>query len=198
MTVLLNGADSARPGQLLPPGISILCGYIGAKDLPGQPDAVRVWTLEEWNLYLDPYSPLFGGPQLRVLPIFVHDYPGDPVQLANNACDALVDLGWSDKLGRLVYLDIETLIQPVYVAGVAAQMASRGFNMGKYGSAGTINANPRVPGGTWMATDTKARPVTLPPGCVGDQWLFGEPWDYSVFSPFVYANCGEGQRIARP
>ena len=197
MTLLHAGADSAKPGQPLPPGTTILCIYVGAKDLPDQPDAVHVWSVDEANLYLDPSSPLYGGPELRVLPVFVHDFPGDPVLIANNTADALTDMGWSDKLERIVFLDIETLVAPAYVAAVASQLTARGFTMGKYGSQGTINQNPPVPGGTWMATDSKIPPLTLPPDRVGEQWLFSDPWDLSGFDEFVYQRCGVGPRKAR-
>lgn len=195
---LYNGVDSATPGHPLPRNTRILCVYIGAKDLPGQPDARHVWTIDEINQYMDPASKLYGGPDLRVLPIFVHDYPGDPATLANNCCDAAVDLGWSNRLGRLLVVDFETLIDPPYVGGVSAQITDRGFRMTKYGSQGTINQNPPVPGGTWMATDSGTRPAVLPADRVGEQWLFDEPWDFSVFDQFVYDNCGVGPRKARP
>lgn len=195
---LIPGADTASPGQPLPEGTRILCGYVSAPDLPGTPDARHVWTLNEWNLYLDPESPLYGGPELRTLPIFVHDYPGDPVTLANNAVDAMLDLGWAHNLGRLVAVDLETLIDPVYVLGLRAQITVRGFRMMKYGSSGTIKHNPPVDGGTWMALPQAHKPLILPPGTTGVQWSWGPVWDLSLFSQFVYANCGIGPRQQEP
>lgn len=196
--MLRAGADTDRPGKHLPPGTTILFVYVGDPRLPGAPDARHIWTRAEINEYLDPASPLYGGPDLRVVPIFVHDFPGDPVAIADNIADALIDLGWSDKLGRLVYLDLETLIAPAYVAQVSAQLARRGFTMGKYGSQGTINSNPPVPGGTWMATDSKAIPLVLPPDRIADQWLFGGDWDLTGADEFVWLNAGVGLRKARP
>lgn len=194
MTTLYNGADTAKPGSPLPKGTKILCAYVGAKDLPGQPDARHVWTLDEWNLYLDPNSHLFGGPELRSLPIFVHDYPGDPAQLAINAVDACIDLGWSANEGRFVCIDLETLVDPQYVSSLNIEVRALGFRLMKYGSAHFINQNPPVDGGTWMALLANRRPAMLPPGTVGQQWHFGTEWDQSVFSEFVYANCGRGIR----
>lgn len=196
MTTLYNGADTAAPGHPLPAGTKILCGYIGAHDLPGQPDALHVWTRAEWNQYLDAGSPLYGGPELRSLPIFVHDFPGDPVQLANNACDAAVDLGWAHRLGRLIAVDLETLVDAAYVSGLNKQIRARGFRCMKYGSPSTINQNPATDGGTWMALLLAHRPSVLPPDTVGDQWRFGTEWDLSVFDKFVYDNCGVGPRHA--
>lgn len=191
---LYQGADGIKPGIPLPAGTKILCVYVGAFDLPDPPDAVHVWSVEECNLYLDPDSPLYGGPDLRVLPLFVHDFGADPAKVAANAADALLDMGWSDKLGRLIYLDVETLVDPVFVNGVDSELGRRGFRLGKYGSAGYINRNPPVAGGTWMALLQRRRPTILPPGTVGQQWAFGPQWDFDVFSQFVYDNCGQGLR----
>jgi hypothetical protein len=190
---LINGADSASPGQPLPPDTEILAAYVG---LPGAgaPDAEHVWTAAEWNYYLDPDSHLYGGPQLRVLPVFVHDFPGDPVTLADNACDAAINLGWSFKRGRLLVVDLETLIDPPYVIGLNRRIRERGFRMMKYGSPSTINQNPAVDGGTWMALLQARRPTILPAGTVGDQWRWSSIWDLTVWSEFVYANCGRGPR----
>jgi hypothetical protein len=150
-------------------------------------------------MYLEPGSPLYGGPELRSLPIFVHDFPGDPVQLANNACDAAIDLGWTDKHGRLIAIDLETLVAPDYVHGLDTQITARGFKMMKYGSAAYINQNPPTRGGTWIALLTAHRPAQLPLGeAVGQQWRFGPVWDLNVFDSFVYDNCGQEPRQARP
>jgi hypothetical protein len=190
MTALINGADSATPGSPLPAGTRILAAYVG---LPGTTDATHVWTRDEWNLYLDPDSKLYGGPELRVLPIFVHDFPGDPVALANDACNAAEALGWSHKLGRLLCVDLETLVDDAYVTGLNRAISQHGFKMMKYGSPSTINQNPPVHGGSWMALLQARRPSLLPAGTVGDQWQWGT-WDLSVWSPFVYENCGRGMR----
>lgn len=191
---LYKGADSASPGTLLPKGTQILAAYVGAKDLQGQPDARHIWTLDEWNLYLNPASDLYGGPELRTLPIFVHDYPGDPAILAENAVDACVDLGWARHLNRLIVIDLETLVDPQYVSSLNIEVRARGFRLMKYGSAGYVNQNPPVDGGTWMALLTPSQPTVLPSGTVGQQWRFGPTWDNDIFSEFVYANCGRGVR----
>ena len=192
MTTLINGADAATAGNALPADTRILAAYVGQ---PGQTDATHVWSADEWNFYLNPESPRYGGPDLRVLPIFVHDFPGDPVRLANDACDAAIALGWSDKKHRLLVVDLETLIDDAYVTGLNLQIRKRGFAMIKYGSPSTINQNPPVDGGTWMALLQRRRPSVLPPGTVGDQWSWGV-WDQTVWSEFVYENCGRGMRKA--
>jgi hypothetical protein len=198
MTALYPGADGIRPGLPLPAGTKILAAYIGAKDLPDPPDAFHVWTVDECNLYLDPASKLYGGPELRILPIFVHDFTADPVRVAANMADAATDMGWSASLRRIIMLDLETLIAPEWVAAVKTDLAARGFRLGKYGSSGYVNHNPPVPGGTWMALLTGRRPTVLPPGTVGQQWAFGANWDLDMFSQVVYDGCGQGPRKARP
>lgn len=192
-STLIAGADSDKPGQPLPSNALILAAYVAATDLPGQPDDVYTWTLANWNLYLDPDSELY-VPGLRPLPIFVHDYPGDPAILAQNAVDACSDLGWADNLGRLLVVDLETLVDPEYVSSLNHEIRARGFRMMKYGSAGFVNQNPPVDGGTWMALLQNHEPTVLPAGTVGQQWRFGNVWDLDVFSRFVYENCGRGIR----
>lgn len=195
---LINGADAAYPGNPLPAGTQILAAYVGATDLPGPPDTPHIWTRDEWNQYLDPESALYGGPDLRVLPIYVHDYPGDPAVLAQNAVDAVTDLGWAAGIGRLLVVDLETLVDPAYVSGLNQEVSLRGFRLCKYGSYSTINQNSFVYGGTWGALWVTRKPTILPPGTVGQQWHPGELWDLDVFSPFVYDNCGRGLRRSVP
>jgi len=106
-------------------------------------------------------------------------------------------MGWSDRLRRLIMLDIETLVAPEYVLAVNNHLSELGFRCGKYGSSGYVNMNPPVDGGTWMALLTNRQPTVLPPGTVGQQWKFGADWDLDVFGQFVYDNCGQGPRRAR-
>lgn len=196
--VLYPGVDGVSPGAPLPAGTKILVVYIGARDLPDPPDALHVWTIAECNLYLDPASSLYGGPDLRILPVFVHDFASPAGLVAANMADAALDMGWAPRIGRIIYLDLETLVQPVFVAAVGAELARLGFVLGKYGSSGYVNQNPPVPGGTWMALLQSRQPRALPPGTVGQQWRFGSPWDSDMFSQFVYDNCGRGMRRSRP
>lgn len=196
--MLHAGADASAPGKPLPPGTTIVCGYVGAPDLPGQPDARHVWTLAEWNLYLEPSSALYGGAELRALPIYVHDSPGNAVQDAANAADAVTDLGWAAGIGRIIVWDAETLVDPAYCSDLNTELRRRGFRMCKYGSQGTINRNPAVDGGSWIATDSKVPVLSMPGDRVGEQWLFSQDWDLNAFDAFVYANCGYGPRRPRP
>src|SRR5215469_6288160 len=149
--VLYPGADSAAPGEPLPEGTKILAAYVGAPDLPGQPDARHVWTLPEWDLYFNPGSHLYGGPELRALPVYLHDYPGDPVADAANAADAMADLGWAMDRGRLIAWDAEMLVDPGYAQALADELDKRGARLMKYGPGSTVFRNPAAPGGTWLA-----------------------------------------------
>ena len=202
-TLLYNAVDAAFPGHALPPLTDILMGYVGAKDLPGPPDTPHIWTKDEWNLYLDPASALYGGPQLRPLPIYTHDFAGDPAQDAENAVDAAVDLGWANTLGRLMLWDAEMLVDKLYTARLNVEVRVRGFRLTKYGSLTTIEQDPPTDGGTIFAAWQKTKPQAIPPGLgVGWQWAspdqVGGFWDLSICSPFVYHNCGFGLRKPEP
>lgn len=198
-----NGVDNSTPGERIPKGTSILFVYIGAKDLSGQPDTPYIWTLADCNRYLNPRGDLYAGPSLRVVPIYVHDYPGDPVADAQNACDAMADMGWDMDAGRLLYWDAELLVDPAYTDALSMQAMRNGVRLGKYGSLSTINHNPPVPGGTWFAEYVDQKPTVIPPGD-GVAWQWASPaqvggsWDLSICQPFVYANAGRGVRLLEP
>jgi hypothetical protein len=200
---LHNGADSATPGARLPAGTTILYVYVAAGDLPDPGDARHVWTRPEINQYLNPDSPLYGGPSLRVVPMYVHDFAGNASLDAQNMCDAVSDLGWSNTEGRIIEIDLETLEDPAYVGGLIAPVARLGFRLGKYGSLSTINANPPCPGGTRFAAWQKRKPSSIPAG-IGDAWQWATPgqvggdWDLTVATQFVYDHAGRGLRRIEP
>lgn len=200
---LYNGVDASTPGAPLPKGTSLLFGYVGAKDLTGRPDTPHIWTLDDWNQYLSPTGTHFAGPWVRAVPIYVHDYPGDPKADANNACDAMADLGWAMNKGRLLYWDAETLIDPWYTEALAIECLNRGVRLGKYGSISTIELDPPVPGGTWFAEYQTTRPTAIPAN-LGVAWQWASPaqvggaWDRTVATSWVYANAGRGPRRVAP
>lgn len=199
----INGVDASHPGAPLPKGVGILFGYIGAKDLSGQPDTPYVWTLADWNRYLSPVGDLYAGPQVRPVPIYVHDYPGDPVADAQNATDAMADLGWDMDAGRLLYWDAELLIDASYTDALALECMKRGVRLGKYGSLDFIELDPPVPGGTWFAKYQDTKPDAIPAN-LGVAWQWASPaqvggaWDLSICTSFVYANAGRGIRQVEP
>ena len=184
---LHNGVDGAYPGTPLPPGVSILAAYVGEPGEAGWPDTPHIWSTAEWNGYVTI------DPDLRLLPITTHSYPGDPVAGANNAADAVLELGWTPNIGRLIAIDLEILVDPPYVTAFGAQLERRGFRGMPYGSAYYVSQNPAL-FGRWVAQLTSRPPAVLPPGAVGVQWKFGTGWDYDVFDQAVYDNCGRGLR----
>lgn len=196
-----NGADASTPGAPLPKGTSILFVYIGEKNKAGAPDTPHIWTGAECNLYLDADSDLYGGPHLRICPVYTKDFADDPGLDAQNAIEAMQDLGWTMHIGRLLFWDSELLIDATYTDRLALECMTMGVRLGKYGSLSTINHDPPVPGGTWFAEWQNTKPASIPPG-VGDAWQWASPtqvggsWDRTIAKPFVYANCGRG--IRRP
>lgn len=195
---LISGADSSAGGTPFPyPGTGprVLAAYVGARDLPGPPDTPHIWTLDEWNRYIPTNN--HGDPDIdfRLLPLYVHDFPGNAVDDANNMCDAIEDLGWKPNVGRLVCLDIETLVDPPYVSAVHTIVIKRGFRMLVYGSLHYLVQNPPCDG-RFAALLTKNHPRALPAGqhVVAQQWQFGDHWDLDVFSEYVWNNCGHGFR----
>lgn len=191
---LYRGADASIPGNPLPKSTQILAAYVGATDLPGQPDTPHIWSIDEWNLYLNPDSSLYGGPDLRCLPIFVHDFTGDAVTIAQNAIDAVTDLGWKSHLGRIIAFDTETMINRSFVHAVDLEVQRAGFRLMDYGSLDFVVHNMPCSGGLWGALLTATQPSILPPDCNGQQWRFGTEWDSDIFDEFVYENCGRGMR----
>src|SRR5579862_8220270 len=196
---LYNGVDSATPGSPLPKGTTLLFGYVGAPDLSGKPDTPHVWTLADWNQYMSPDGDHYGGPNLRVIPVYTHDYPGNPNEDARNAVDACADLGWDLHVGRLIYWDAELLVDEKYTDELAQCIHDRGMRMGKYGSLSTIESDPPVPGGTWFAAWRSEKPTTVPiDKGVAWQWSSPEqnhtPWDMTVARAFVYDNAGRSIR----
>lgn len=196
---LISGADASTPHDPFPypgPGKRILAAYVGAKDLPGPPDTPHIWTMAEWNGYIPASGHQMADTDFRLLPLYVHDFPGDPVADAQNMVDAIVDLGWKPSAGRVVCLDLETLVAPTYVHEVHREVNRLGFKMLVYGSLHYLEQNP-VCDGRFAAFLTRSRPRSLPAGCVGQQWRFGSGWDLDVFAESVWENCGRGFRTVR-
>jgi hypothetical protein len=192
---LYNGADASRPGAPLPIGTHIVAGYVGDPGLQGQPDTPHIWTQDEWNLYLDPASPLH-VPGIRALPIYTHDYGGNPALDAINAVTAMKDLGWH-RGNRYLAWDSEFLIDKPYEDALAAELWRwAGWGLLPYGVARTITQVPVPPHspGVWAAALQPQQPRFLPPGWAGQQWKFGDAWDLNVFSQAVYDGCGMGPR----
>jgi hypothetical protein len=197
---LIRGVDASIPGAPLPAGTLIVAGYVGAPELQGIPDTPHIWTQDEWNIYLDPKSHLYGGPALRALPIFTHDYIGNAKLDAANAVDAMTDLGWHHGF-RVLGWDSEFLIAKAYEDELAGELWDlAGWSLLPYGVARTITQVPppdHSPG-VWAAALQPQEPRFIPPGWAGQQWKFGSEWDYDVFTHDVYNMCGQGPRRSLP
>ena len=196
---LYNGADASTPGAPLPRGTTILFAYIGEASKPGAPDTPHIWTPDDINRYMSPDGDLYGGPYLRVVPIYTKSYADNPVTDAINACDAMSEYGWWMAGGRLLFWDAEALVDPAYTIDLADACYERGVRLGKYGQLSAINHNPPVPGGTWFAEWGNVKPSAIPQQ-LGVAWQWASPaqvhgaWDRSVCDPFVYHNAGRGPR----
>jgi hypothetical protein len=186
---LYHGADASEPEIALPNGYRIVAGYIGALDLPGPPDTPHIWTVQEWNRFLDQAG------NVRALPIYTHDYPGNPSQDAQNADDAATDLGWDpDNGSRIMAWDSEFLSDNTYCAGLKRALNVRGWRLMTY------ERTPLQDPATdlrWIfniqAPFTKP-PSKLPAGADGLQWSFAGKWDLDIFSQTVFDGCGIGPR----
>lgn len=188
---LYTGADASRPGAPLPLGTSILAAYVG-KPGPGAPDTPHVWTAAEWNEYVDRH------PGLRLLPIYVHNYPDNsPTTDAANAVAAVEALGWIPHLTgsarQAIAIDLEVLVAYNWVADLEAAIDDMGFRALPYGSRSYVVQNPSC-FGYWVAQLTSRAPTVLPQGARGIQWHWGTSWDLDVFDAGVYEACATGRR----
>lgn len=194
MTTLYNGVDASTPGEFLPGNnVRIIAGYVGASDLPGQPDTPHIWTVAEWNRFLDPTG------IVRALPIYTHDYMGDAEQDAQNANDAATDLGWDpDNGSRAMVLDSEFLKDNVYVGALRRALNKLGWLLMTYERTPLQDPDTDL---RWIF-DVLPRhvppPRSLPAGWDGWQWNWAGQWDLNIFSQRVYDLCGIGPRRRMP
>lgn len=189
---LYNMVDAATPGASLPAGTHILAAYVGIPNQYG-PDTPHIWTRDEWNEYLDPDR------SLKCLPIYTHNYPGNAKADADNAVQAVGELGWVDnKTGedeRIIAVDLEIFVDPGYVSALFMEIRRRGFSPMPYGSDFYVKQNPAGIG-YWSALLTPRAPSMLPSGYQGIQWSWTHfpGWDSSVVSQRVWDGCGIGPR----
>lgn len=188
---LYPGADASRPGATLPAGTRILAAYVGQPG-PGSPDTPHVWTATEWNEYAVP------NPGLRLLPIYVHNYPDfNPAQDAANAVRAVEALGWvpgiTGAMRQAIAIDLEVLTAYNWVEDLEGEIDARGFRALPYGSRSYVVQNPSC-FGYWVAQLTSRAPTVLPQGAHGIQWHWGPSWDLDVFDVAVYDACAYGPR----
>ena len=188
---LYPGADASHPGAPLPAGTKILAAYVGQ---PGQgaPDTPHVWAPAEWNEYVD------RDRTLRLLPIYVHNYPdANPAEDAANAVAAVKALGWIPYLHggarQVIAIDLEVLVAYNWVAELEQAIDDLGFRAIPYGSRSYVVQNPSC-FGYWVAQLTSRQPTVLPQGARGIQWHWGTSWDLDLFDQGVYDACSTGLR----
>lgn len=184
---LFNGVDGAYAGGPLPAQTRILAAYVGVAGEAGAPDTPHIWTTDEWNEYLHQ------DPGLRALPIYTHNYPGDARECAHNAVDAILALGWRPGVGRLLAVDLETLVDEEYEAELAVSIATLGFEMLPYQPLWAAQAAAWA-GKVWAPVLSRYRPTTLHAQLAGIQWQWGNAWDYDVFDRYVFDRAARGLR----
>lgn len=183
MSGLLRGFDASEPPQTPYPGCQVVCGYIGGA-------TPHVWSLREWQR--------FGA--LLQAPIWVLDTsPGALTALEQgiHAADAAAELGWETfaHTRSIIWLDMETMIEPVAVDNFAEAVWRAGYCTGVYGSAGNILSDPKRDG-YWIAL-WDDRPAD--DGQLGHQYQADVAWDgtlvdLSVFDSSAAARFGRGPR----
>jgi hypothetical protein len=191
---LYRGADAAFPGAALPAGTTVLAAYVGiAGKGSASPDTPHIWSKSDWNGYVEK------DPQLRLLPIYVHNYDdGQPVRDAMNAVDSVEALGWTKgakgDAERIIAVDCETLQDYRYFEEMGNTIYANGYRVVTYGSSSTIRSNPRF-AGYWIADYNYSHaPTTIPSGAVGLQWKPGGAWDLNLFSQALVDGTGVGLR----
>lgn len=193
---LFQGIDASDPPAELPDyTVDIVAGYVGETTLPGPPDTPHIWSADQWNA-LEADGRARGHP-VGLLPIYTHNYPGDPQADARNAVNACLALGWAANMPgsqrRIIALDLETFVDKSYVGALEDAIYRLGFIAMPYGSNYYDLQNP--PGvGWWVALPEIFPPRYLGPGVQGVQWQLGGTWDRSVFAQRVMDGCGFGPR----
>jgi hypothetical protein len=167
--------DAAYPPSSVPAGAGAVLGYIGP-----DPAAVHVWTPTQWR----PFS------QLRQFPCWVVDYAQQPTQQARAMYAAMRKLGWRQH--RAVVYDMEAVVDRAYVRGLEAELDSLGPVGVAYESESVIGQNgaTRVWAALW-----DGRPVLNDPSWWAKQYMSGGGLDWSVVSPELLANGGQGMRL---
>jgi hypothetical protein len=175
MVTLTRCFDAAYPPGQVPAGAGAVLGYIGP-----DPAAYHVWTPTQWR----PFS------QLRQFPCWVCDVSHSPEQQATGAYLAMKKLGWRQH--RALVYDTETLIDPAWCAAFEKALQALGPLPVHYESESVIGQNgaSRVWAALW-----DGRPVLNDQSWWAKQYMSGGGLDWSVVSPELLANGGQGMRL---
>ncbi len=182
--------DASTPPAEPYPGCAAVAGYIGG-------NTPHVWTLAEWQRFA----------ALRQLPIWVAGLGAgskSSVQQGAEAVRKALSLGWRAHAHdrRAIVCDMETAVNPAFLAGFAAVLHSSGFSCWPYGSQAFIFNDP-AEDGYWVASYPGPGPNLAFPGerAVAHQYAAEVPWqggavDLSVVSGSGLAHLGRGPRRA--
>jgi len=164
VTSYLTFYDAAWP-PAIPPETDGFIAYIGG-------DATHVWTLAEIRAQKARY----------VLPTYVRSNPGGIALAAadiNAALAALTAIG--APRGSLVCFDLETAVDPLYVAAVYSGLRAAGYPLIVYGSQSTVLGND-VPDGLFFGADWSGVPHVAR-GDVMTQWVSFAAYDEDLADP---------------
>lgn len=168
---MILGFDASTPPQKVPAGYKVAIGYIGGP-------TPHVWTRSEWQR--------FNG--MKKLPVMVASIAvkraADPEVEAFTALRMLYRL--NVPKGHPVMWDLETAINPSYVALVGQVMHWAGYRVWPYGSVSTIFSNPALDG--YAVADYKGiGPFAYPhPNVRMTQYAAGTQYDSNVVQRFQY------------
>lgn len=157
--------DAEFPQNLEPHGFEAVAGYIGGS-------AAHEWENRDfWSLPHD----------VRRLPIWVGGVAGiprkSPLADAHAAVARLREL--TVHPGRVIALDMETAIAPLYVRTFGHILRNAGYLVWVYGSLSFVTQNPRLDG-YWVAEYDNDPSKPANPHVVAKQYINGDRIDRSV------------------
>lgn len=156
--------DSAFPLKAPPPGgwPPVILIYAGG-------DTPHPWTTTE----------ILSMPARYRWPCWVRSNPSQVSALTDAAGFTLWLNTHKVPHGTCVILDLETAVDPAYVALFNTEMRAAGFRVTKYGSTSTIWKNPKTDGGTYIASSGPSE-LTGVGDEVARQYQFDNGYDRSV------------------
>lgn len=159
-----EGYDAAYP-PAQPPTTDVVLIYAGG-------DTPHAWTPTEIAAQTARYR----------LPVWVRSYAG-----VNPQADAEAFLGWlrasGAPVGTATVLDLETLVDPPYVAAFGGYLNTAGYKVLPYGSRSTLYQNPQLDG--YFDANPEAHPGTIDPGNVATQNIYTNAYDLDTIADSV-------------
>lgn len=160
--------DAAFPTFPWPSWLLIVAGYIGG-------DAKNVWTFAQWK----------NAGRRRKLPIWVAAQSGT----RNGVTDAWAILAQCYRLkirrGSPIVIDMETLVDPIYLWAIYGILTFFGYRVWVYGSKDTVFGNPPCDG-YWVADFTQIRHMVPGKLVRATQYRTPGPYDTSLVKWWQY------------